>query len=229
MSGLSKDELGFVRAHGYGRTSRAELGKLLKVETDEDLYVSSINKGVRTSKLVNQKDNIQIKSGDTFSVGPRVTKASLFSSLLNPEHKATKPRSQNHVGSKTEQRLRQEIAGLKRAGYGWVEPAQKTEWGWMVRLKGVILPNGVRTDAMVLLPDNYPLVSPIGFYVKQGAETANLDTSHLFENRAYHGALDLSEHGWRWFCGIAQGWKPGKHTLVSYINIVFMLFNDQRG
>jgi hypothetical protein len=81
---------------------------------------------------------------------------------------------------------------------------------------------------MVLVPDNYPLVSPIGFYVKQGAATAKLDTSHLFEQRAYHGAVNLSEHGWQRFCGIAEGWKPGKHTLVSYISIVFMLFNDQR-
>ena len=86
MSGLSKDELGFVRAHGYGRTSRAELGKLLKVETDEDLYVSCINKGVRTSKLVNQKDNIQIKSGDTFSVY-RDWETDRKSTRLNSSHR----------------------------------------------------------------------------------------------------------------------------------------------
>jgi hypothetical protein len=230
MSGLSKDELGFVRARGFGRTSRAELGQLLNVEPDEEVYVSSVNNGVRTSKRLNQKDDIKTKAGDTFSVGPRVTKASLFGNWLNPERskQTVKPILQNHGNTKTEQRLQQEINALKRAGFGWAEPARKTEWGWMVRLKGVILPNGVRTDAMVLLPDNYPLVSPIGFYVKQGAATANLDTSHLFEHRAYHGAVDLSEHGWQWFCGIAEGWKPGKHTLVSYINIVFMLFNDKR-
>ncbi|MDD2658820.1 MAG: hypothetical protein PHY54_03945 [Methylococcales bacterium] len=230
MSGLSKDELGFVRARGYGRTSRAELNQLLNVEPGEQVYVSTVENGVRTSKPLDQNGEVKTKGGDTFSVGPRVTKAAFLNSLLEQlqTSQSAKPVLQHHGSSKTQQRLQQEIAGLKRAGFGWAEPAQQTGWGWMVRLKGVTLPNGVRTDAMVLVPDNYPLVSPIGFYVKQGAATAKLDTSHLFEQRAYHGAVNLSEHGWQWFCGIAEGWKPGKHTLVSYINIVFMLFNDQR-
>jgi len=229
MSGLSKDELGFVRARGYGRTSRAELNGLLNVEPGEQVYVSTVENGVRTSKPLNQSGDINTKAGDTFSVGPRVTKAAFLNGLLEQlqSGQPTKPIRQQG-SSKTQQCLQQEIAALKRAGFGWAESAQQTEWGWMVRLKGVTLPNGVRTDAMVLVPDNYPLVSPIGFYVKQGAATAKLDTSHLFEQRAYHGAVNLSEHGWQWFCGIAEGWKPGKHTLVSYISIVFMLFNDQR-
>jgi len=230
MSGLSKDELGFVRSRGYGRTSRAELNSLLNVESGDEVYVSSVENGVRTSRPLNQNGDIKTRAGDTFSVGPRVTKAALLQNLMEQfqSMQPSQPPRQNRGATKTQQRLQQEIAGLKRAGFGWVEPAQQTEWGWMVRLKGVTLPNGVRTDAMVLLPDNYPLVSPIGFYVRQGAATANLDTSHLYGQRAYHGAINLSEHGWQWFCGIAEGWKPGKHTLVSYINIVFMLFNDQR-
>jgi len=178
---------------------------------------------------LDQNGDIKTKAGDTFSVGPRVTKAAFLNGLLGQRKSGQPAKPVRQQGSpKTQQRLQQEIAALKRAGFGWAEPAQQTEWGWMVRLKGVTLPNGVRTDAMVLVPDNHPLVSPIGFYVRQGAVTAQLDTSHLFEQRAYHGAVNLSEHGWQWFCGIAEGWKPGKHTLVSYINIVFMLFNDQR-
>ena len=232
MSALSKDELGFVRARGYGRTSKAELDALLNVGSDESVYVSSVENGVRKSKVLGNARDINTKSGDTFTVGPRVTKAAfldgLFGQQPRPREGAVKPPTPSAMqpSGKTQQRLQEEIAALKRAGFGWIEPPKPTQWGWTVELKGIILPNGTRTNALVLLPDTYPLVSPIGFYIKTGAATANLDTSHLFDNKAFHGAVNLSEHGWQWFCGIAEGWKPNRHTLVSYINIVFMLFND---
>jgi hypothetical protein len=96
-----------------------------------------------------------------------------------------------------------------------------------VRLRGLTLPGGVRTDALVLLPNNYPLAGPIGFYVREGAATGALDTSHLFDELVAHGAPDLSARGWQWFCGIAEGWQPGRHTLVSYLTLVLALFNDR--
>jgi hypothetical protein len=226
MSGLSKDELGFVRARGRGRTSRAELSQLLNTQPGEAIYRATVENGVRTSKPVEDSGEIKTKSGDTFSVGPRVTKAALFANWLTRNGANHTARPHSGSSSQVEQRLQQEVAALKRAGFGWAQPAQKTDWGWMVLMNGITLPNGIRTEAMVLLPDNYPLVSPIGFYVKQGAATAHLDTSHLFKQSAFHGAVDLSAHGWQWFCGIAEGWQPGRHTLVSYISIVFMLFND---
>ena len=230
MSTLSKDELGFVRSRGYGRTNRGELNALLNAGQDEEIYVSSVENGVRKSKVLGNAGEVHTKTGDTFSVGPRVTKASFFGNLIGGQQQpqqATLKSSPQPQTTKTQQRLQEEIAGLKRAGYGWIQPPTHTKWGWMVEMKGVVLPNGVRTNALVLLPDTYPLVSPIGFYIQKGAATANLDTSHLFNNNVYHGAVNLSEQGWQWFCGIADGWKPNKHTLVSYINIVFMLFNDQ--
>lgn len=227
MSRLVKDELGFVRARAYGRTSREELGQILDVDCDEEIYRSTVENGSRTSKRVSDEE-VRTNPGDTFSVVPRVKKAapmgSLWSQLVNKKLSRQEPQASN--GTSSNQRLLKEIAALKRAGYGWIEPPSKTEWGWMVRMKGVVLPGGVRTDAMVLLSENYPLVAPIGFYVRKGAHTSKLDASHLFKNGAYHGAVDLSEHGWQWYCGIAEGWKPGKHTLVSYLNIVFMLFNE---
>ncbi len=229
MSALTKDELGFVRARSYGRTNKAELNALLNVGGDEEIYVSSIENGVRKSKVLGNANEVNTKSGDTFSVGPRVTKAALLDELFGglPRSTGTTPKLFTQPNTKTQQRLQAEIAGLKRAGYGWIEPPTHTQWGWVVELKGIVLPNGVKTNAMVLLPDTYPLVSPIGFYIKNGAPVAGLDTSHLYSKSAYHGAVNLSEQGWQWFCGIAEGWKPNKHTLVSYINIVFMLFNDQ--
>ena len=229
MSALTKDELGFVRARSYGRTNKAELNALLNVGGDEEIYISSIEHGVRKSTVLGNANEVNTKSGDTFSVGPRVTKAALFNELFGglPRSTGTTPTQATQPNTKTQHRLQVEIAGLKRAGYGWIEPPTHTQWGWVVELKGIVLPNGVKTNAMVLLPDTYPLVSPIGFYIKNGAPVAGLDTSHLYSKSAYHGAVNLSEQGWQWFCGIAEGWKPNKHTLVSYINIVFMLFNDQ--
>lgn len=231
MSALSKDELGFVRARSYGRTNHAELNALLNTGRDEEVYVSSVTNGVRTTKVLDKNAaEVITKAGDTFSVGPRVTKAT-FMELFRSAHQspAQKNTAPPVAQSQPNQRLHAEIAGLKRAGYGWIAPPQHTQWGWMVELKGIVLPNGIRTNALVLLPDTYPLASPIGFYIQKGAATANLDTSHLFSTKSYHGAVNLSEQGWQWFCGIAEGWKPHKHTLVSYINIVFMLFNDKGG
>jgi len=228
MSALSKDELGFVRARGYGHTNKAELEALLNAGKDEEIYVSSVENGARKSKVLGKESVINTKSGDTFSVGPRVTKAAFLDDLFGQQRvTGTALKSPAPPNTKTQQRLQTEIAGLKRASYGWIEPPTHTQWGWMVEMKGIVLPNGVRTNAMILLPDTYPLVPPIGFYIKNGAAVAGLDTSHLYNKNTYHGAVNLSEHGWQWFCGIAEGWKPYKHTLVSYINIVFMLFNDQ--
>ena len=121
--------------------------------------------------------------------------------------------------------LKREVAILKDAGFGAVRPPEQTVWGWSLRLKGLILPNGTRTDALVLLPKNYPLSSPIGFYLNNNATVGNLDQSHLFDGQAYHGAQTIP--GWRWFCGIADGWKPGRHTLLSYVNVVMSLFNEE--
>ncbi|OAI26761.1 hypothetical protein A1355_18480 [Methylomonas koyamae] len=120
--------------------------------------------------------------------------------------------------------LKREFEDLKSAGFGGIRPPEQTDWGWCLRLKELILPDGTRTDALVLLPKNYPLSSPIGFYLKENAILGTLDRSHLFEGRAYHGAQVIP--GWRWFCGIAEGWRPGRHSLLSYVNVVMTLFNE---
>jgi hypothetical protein len=123
-------------------------------------------------------------------------------------------------------KLKREAQELQEAGFGAVPEPEMAKWGWSVRLKGVVLPDGTRSDAMILLPKNYPLASPVSFYLKKRALTGKLDTSHLFADKAYHGALNLSAEGWQWFCGIAEGWRPNRHTLLSYIAIVFALFNN---
>lgn len=201
--GLKRDKLGFVRATGYGRIRRDELAALLELAPDEAVYRSGVDRGVRTGHVVKDSE-IDAKPGDTFSAGPRVVKGS------QPVPAA----------------LRDELDGLRRSGFGGVGNPEASPEGWRLRLRGLTLPSGVRTDALVLLPKTYPLAAPIGFYLAQGAATAQLDKSHLF-SRSYHGAPDLSREGWQWYCGVADNWRPGHHTLVAYVTVTLAFFADQ--
>ena len=202
--GLKRDELGFVRATSYGRIRQDELAVLLGLGPNESLYRSGIDQGVRSGQVVKDGE-VSHKPGDTFSAGPRVVKGS------TPLPEA----------------LRRELDGLRRSGFGGVEQPEPSPEGWRLRLRGLTLPGGVRTDALVLLPKSYPLAAPIGFYLASGAASAQLDRSHLFQNRAYHGAPDLSSEGWQWYCGVAEAWRPGHHTLVSYLTVTLAFFADR--
>jgi hypothetical protein len=201
--GLNRDKLGFVRATGYGRIRRDELAALLELAPDEAVYRSGVDNGVRSGQVVKDAE-VKMKPGDTFSAGPRVVKGS------QPVPAA----------------LRDEFDGLRRSGFGGVGDLEQSPEGWRLRLRGLTLPGGVRTDALVLLPRTYPLAAPIGFYLARGAATAHLDQSHLF-NRSYHGAPDLSGEGWQWYCGVADNWRPGHHTLVAYVTVTLAFFADR--
>ena len=122
--------------------------------------------------------------------------------------------------------LMREVRMLRSAGFGAVPDPQKTKWGWGLRMQGLILPGGSRTDALVLLPVSYPLASPIGFYLRKGANVGGLDTSHLYQ-RSYHGAPDLGAEGWQWFCGVAEGWIPGRHDLIGFISAMFAMLSER--
>ncbi|MFB1488753.1 MULTISPECIES: hypothetical protein [unclassified Thiocapsa] len=201
---LKRDELGFVRATGYGRIRHDELADLLGLGPNESLYRSGIDQGVRTGQVVKDAE-VSVKPGDTFSAGPRVVKG----------------------GAPLPEALRRELEGLRRSGFGGIGQPEPSPEGWRLRLRGLTLPGGVRTDALVLLPKTYPLTAPIGFYLATGAASAQLDRSHLFHNRAYHGAPDLSGEGWHWYCGVADTWRPGHHTLVSYLTVTLAFFADR--
>jgi hypothetical protein len=95
--GLKRDELGFVRANGYGRIRRDELEQLLGVGPQESVYRSGIDHGVRTGQVVADKE-VALKPGDTFSAGPRVVKGATLAPL--PEA------------------LKREVDALSRAGFG---------------------------------------------------------------------------------------------------------------
>ena len=208
MGSLKKDEHGFTtraKANGYGQVDYAELANLLGVGGDEVIYEGSTKGGVRTKKPLPKGGTVKLSPGNDYVPGPPITKAADLPA-----------------------RLRKEAADLRGAGFGGVEDPKEEPWGWSLTLKGLILPGGVRTDAMVVLPNNYPMVSPIGFYLRRGKEKGKLDQDHLFDGRAYHGAQDLSAYGWQWYCGIVQ-WKPNRYTLVTYLSIVLSLFNENQG
>lgn len=219
MTELTRDELGFVRARRYGRIDRAALEAALRPQADERVYVTGVRAGARTAEPVGG-DAYPTRPGDTFTVGPRITKAAPRTPSTSPDRTAARP-------APLPDGLRREVEALKRAGFGGVERPLASRIGWGLRLRGLTLPGGARTDALVLLPNNYPLAGPIGFYVREGAATGGLDPAHLFGDLVAHGAPDLSARGWRWFCGIAEGWRPGRHTLVSYLALVLALFDDR--
>lgn len=203
--GLVRDELGFLRARSYGRTTGREIRELLGADSTEEAYHSTTQDGGRTSEPVDDSSEVSYQPGDTMTFGPRITKATEAAEIPD--------------------QIRKEAGALKRAGYAIAGKPERTESGWKLRLRGLILPGGTRTDALILLPFNYPYTSPIGFYVRAGANLGGLDLRHLHD-RTYYGAPKLD--GWQWFCGVVDEWRPGRHTLVTYINIVLRLFNERR-
>jgi hypothetical protein len=211
MNGLKKDELGFIRAHGFGRVSAAQLEKELDIRGGEGIYVTGNRAGAKRSSEVTGA--VEYRPGDTFSVGPRITKA-------DGGKNDRKNDRMNRV-------LKDEVKILKSAGLGFVPEPALEGWGWSVRMKGLVLPGGSRTDAMICLPENYPISSPMGFYIKKGESPGGADTSHLFSSAVYHGAKNLSKEGWAWFCGVPQTWIPGRHNLLSYVNAVMTLLTEK--
>ncbi len=196
---LRRDEYGFLRSTGYGQARQSDLRTELGAMPDDQVYRSSVQGGVRTSRPV-EGDNVGYQPGDSFAVGPKVTKAALPAQLYD------------------------EWRALHRAGYGQIDPPEETGWGFAIKLKSFALPGGIRTNALVLCPRDYPVTPPLGFYIqKKGLEAVKalgIDLRHLFPDKTYYGAPNFAEHGWAWFCLKFQPWRPGHHTLVGIVMMV---------
>ena len=228
---LKRNEYGMlVRAREYGKTSYKELADQLGLKKGETLYSVSQEKGVLVSRPVDRHvKEVPHKPGTGFVAGPTITKAAgLFGGLLNRfgGGEAVPALVGKERGSEVPAVLRREMEELRAAGLGGVPDPVLTKWGWAIRMKGLILPGGSRTDAMVLLPEAYPEASPIGFFLRKNANVGGLDTSHLYA-RSYHGAPDLTEEGWNWFCGLAENWIPYRHNLLGYVAAVLALLNER--
>jgi len=215
--GLKRDALGFVRSNRFGRIRREELEQALEIGEQDSLYRCGVDNGVRTAEVVTHTE-VTLKPGDTFSAGPRVVKGAGQS--LTGGGRIIKG-----AGAPLPAALRRELDGLRRAGFGGVDAPTPSPEGWRLRLRGLTLPGGVRTDALIVLPKTYPMAAPIGFYLREGAEAARLDRSHLYD-RSFHGAPDLAGEGWQWYCGVADNWRPGHHTLIAYMSVTLAFFAD---
>lgn len=74
--------------------------------------------------------------------------------------------------------------------------------------------SGAKTvRALILIPDRYPNLPPLGIYVDR---PYSVDGTRHFVKRSYHGAPSLNSLGWYWWChaiggfdGKRQaGWRP---------------------
>ena len=225
MNSLKRNAHGLlIRSNSYGRTSYDALAQELGMKNGETLYAVNVENGARVSRPIkNGQTDVQHKPGSTFVAGPTITKAA---ALIGVSRGSSTSIAKSAGGEGLPSALKKEVEELRVAGFGAVPAPEMTAWGWAIRLKGLVLAGGTRTDAMILLPKAYPAASPIGFYLRNGARTGALDASHLF-NGAHHGAPDLTREGWQWFCGILDAWAPGRHSLVTYITCVFAMFTNE--
>lgn len=87
-----------------------------------------------------------------------------------------------------------------------------------------------RCDLLIVFPEGYPDMPPIGFYLNQRFELNSGEHDPHATGKAYHGAPDLTEQGWHWYCVqldmTARGaWRPmADHrqpdNLWTFLNMV---------
>jgi ubiquitin-protein ligase len=66
---------------------------------------------------------------------------------------------------------------------------------------------------MVVFPETYPETPPIGFYLNRQFHLKSGEQDNHFTGKAYHGAPDLTDRGWYWYCvtmdpKARDGWSP---------------------
>lgn len=94
-----------------------------------------------------------------------------------------------------------------------------------------------RCDLLIVFPETYPETPPIGFYLNKRFPLRNGGQDPHLTSAAFHGAPDLTEQGWHWYCvqmsmGVAGAWHPQADccqpdNLWTYLNMVReVLSND---
>ena len=138
---LRRDEYGFLRSNGYGHARGPDLRAELGAMPDDQVYRSSVRGGVRTSAPIEGED-VSYHPGDTFAVGPKVTKASAR-------------RCCSRSGGRAAGRLRSDRAA------GGDELGIRDQ---ALRVRPARRRAGERA---ILLPKDYPVTPPIGFYIHE--------------------------------------------------------------
>jgi hypothetical protein len=72
-------------------------------------------------------------------------------------------------------------------------------------------PNYRYIPLLIILPDQYPFIPPIGFYLP-----SYINIDEHFMNTGFHGATD-PVHGYKWYCAsvVANSWKPASLSYIS--------------
>jgi len=83
---------------------------------------------------------------------------------------------------------------------------------------------------MIVFPNTYPDTPPIGFYLNRKFNLKKGRTDNHLVGQAYHGAPNLLEQGWHWYCVRMEansqgGWQPSgdctkPDNLWTYLNMV---------
>lgn len=65
---------------------------------------------------------------------------------------------------------------------------------------------------LIVVPATYPETAPLGFYLNRRFELKNGGYDPHATSHAYHGAPDLLDAGWHWYCVTVEngpgGWRP---------------------
>ncbi len=87
-----------------------------------------------------------------------------------------------------------------------------------------------RCDLLIVFPETYPETPPIGFYLNRKFELRDGQLDGHLTGRAYHGAPDLTDQGWHWYCVTMDMQTPGAwqpradhrqpDNLWTYLNMV---------
>jgi hypothetical protein len=64
-------------------------------------------------------------------------------------------------------------------------------------------------DLLIVFPEDYPQMPPIGFYLNQRFELNQGGHDPHATGKAYHGAPDLTGQGWHWYCVQMDMQSPG--------------------
>ena len=138
-------------------------------------------------------------------------------------------------GTRRNQRIDAEVAMIaprfSRSPYLGIYYDQEHR-DWLI-IPGYPLParfSDRRCDLLIVFPETYPETAPVGFYLNKRFPLRNGEIDPHETGKAYHGAPDLQEQGWHWYCVYidtqvrgawqAHGDVSQPDNLWTYLNMV---------
>ena len=122
--------------------------------------------------------------------------------------------SRSPAPSRREQRLENEIMMIAER---FSQPSYQGVYydeehcDWLI-IPGYSLPARFqerRCDLLIIFPEGYPEIPPIGFYLNKRFQLTNGQYDPHATGKAYHDAPDLTGQGWHWYCVQMNMKTPG--------------------